>query len=676
MRRRLAAFTWVVALLAIQGPAVAGEAASLLRLDPATDPVSPIPAGLAFRPDAGGGLVYDEVVARPDELVPLPPRHVPDPSCGVYWVRLRVVADTVPDGGWLIRPGRGWDQVELFVPAADGTRVIRTGARTSVARRPVVSTEPLLPLPLAPGRETTVLLRYSSRMTGYGAPEVLAPALETAAGFARSERQTQYAQGVYAGLMSAMLLYNLFLYAGVRDRSYLWYALYVTTFALVWIGRAGHAFEYLWPHAPSWERTSSFYLIVLAVTFGMAFTRSFLDTRRVAPSVDVYLRVVMVATAGSAASGLLGFWTFAQNSLAVLGLLSSVSLVPIAFLVWRRGYPPARYFLLAWSTLIVCNVAYILAFFHVLPVNFFTRYGVQIGSALECVLLAFGLADRINLLKREKEEAQLARSRSLEGEVRERTAALELETERAGQARAAAEEASRAKSLFLANMSHELRTPLNAIIGYAELLEEEAALRGNAETETRDLEKIRSSGQHLLELINGVLDLSKVEAGRMEVNLEPVRLHELVTDVARTVSPLVEKRGNRLEVEDLSPLGTVLTDRVKLRQILLNLLSNAGKFTDLGVVRVDGAPDGRDVLIHVSDSGIGMTPEQTSRIFEAFEQGDSGTSRRYGGTGLGLAISRRFGRLLGGDVTVESAPGRGSTFTIRLPRGGPPRPGR
>jgi signal transduction histidine kinase len=233
-------------------------------------------------------------------------------------------------------------------------------------------------------------------------------------------------------------------------------------------------------------------------------------------------------------------------------------------------------------------------------------------------------------------------------------------------ARRAAETASKTKSQFLANMSHELRTPLNAIIGYSEMLREQAEEDG-ASAYAEDLEKIRAAGRHLLSLINEVLDLSKIEAGRMELFLEAYSVAELVRDVATTVQPLVEKNGNRLIVDANGAGGEARADVTKMRQVLLNLLSNASKFTDHGDIHLTARHAGDDLILEVRDSGIGMTPEQSAKLFEAFAQAEASTSKNYGGTGLGLAISREFCRLMGGDITVASAVGQGSTFTVRVP---------
>ena len=233
-----------------------------------------------------------------------------------------------------------------------------------------------------------------------------------------------------------------------------------------------------------------------------------------------------------------------------------------------------------------------------------------------------------------------------------------------------AQSASRAKSAFLANMSHELRTPLNAIIGYSEMLREDATTQG-LDAYTPDLKRIHTAGTHLLSLINNVLDLSKIEAGKLSVHAHSFAVDALVEDVVGTVKPLLEKNRNRLALDRGPQLGQMFSDETKLRQVLVNLLGNAAKFTEDGVVtlsmrRITEA--GEDWLqFAVRDTGIGIARDQIARLFTDFTQVDSSTTRRYGGTGLGLAISRRFCQRLGGDIQITSEVGQGSTFTLRLP---------
>ncbi len=233
-------------------------------------------------------------------------------------------------------------------------------------------------------------------------------------------------------------------------------------------------------------------------------------------------------------------------------------------------------------------------------------------------------------------------------------------------AKDAAEASSRTKSQFLANMSHELRTPMNAILGYSEMLQEEAEEEG-LNSFVPDLQKIQGAGKHLLALINDILDLSKIEAGKMDLYLEEFKVDGMAAEVAATVEPLITKKNNALQVHCPPEIGTMRADLTKVRQSLFNLLSNAAKFTEGGEITLNVHREDGEVLFAVRDTGIGMTGEQMAGLFEAFSQADASTTRKYGGTGLGLAITRRFCRMMGGDCTVESAPGEGSVFTLRLP---------
>lgn len=251
-----------------------------------------------------------------------------------------------------------------------------------------------------------------------------------------------------------------------------------------------------------------------------------------------------------------------------------------------------------------------------------------------------------------------------------RSKKAEEETQQALIDKLSAEQASLAKSRFLANMSHELRTPLNAIIGYSEIIEDEAMDAGYSEI-TPDLRKIHSAGRHLLSLINEILDLSKIEAGKMDLFIESVDVRKLVKETVDTAQALVEEKGNELVVDINPQIQHLDTDMTKLRQVLFNLISNASKFTEQGTIKltVDEyfVRNQRWMSFIVKDTGIGMTEEQKARVFNAFAQADNSTTRRYGGTGLGLAISQTFCQMLGGSISVNSTPDKGSTFYVNLP---------
>jgi len=242
--------------------------------------------------------------------------------------------------------------------------------------------------------------------------------------------------------------------------------------------------------------------------------------------------------------------------------------------------------------------------------------------------------------------------------------------EEVAKAKETAEAANRTKSLFLANMSHELRTPLNAILGYSEMLQEDAEDKGMLEFGP-DLQKIHGAGKHLLSLINDILDLSKIEAGKMELYLESFSISGLIAGVVETIQPLVAANSNTLHVQCPDDIGNMRADLTKVRQSLFNLLSNAAKFTKRGAITLEISreimEDNEWIWFRVSDTGIGMTPEQLVKLFQTFSQADTSTTRKFGGSGLGLALTRRFSQLMGGDVTVKSVSGESSTFTIKLP---------
>jgi signal transduction histidine kinase len=248
------------------------------------------------------------------------------------------------------------------------------------------------------------------------------------------------------------------------------------------------------------------------------------------------------------------------------------------------------------------------------------------------------------------------------------TEARRVETELLA-AKEAAEAASQAKSQFLANMSHELRTPLNAIIGYAEILQEEAEDLALAPF-TSDLVKIGVAGRHLLTQISDLLDLAHLESGKMTAEAAPIEVAEVVRQVAALAAPMLACNDNQWRLELDGPWPPMTSDAAKLKQCLMNLVSNAAKFTQEGTVTLRISQDDGWVLFAVSDTGIGLTDDQCEHLFESFVQADAGTTRRYGGSGLGLAITRRLAALMGGDITVVSSPGQGATFILRLPTSG------
>ncbi len=324
----------------------------------------------------------------------------------------------------------------------------------------------------------------------------------------------------------------------------------------------------------------------------------------------------------------------------ISGLLTGL----VAFLVWRRITGGLNALMVGADTLGAGHLNYRI------PALDAAR-GHDSGDELGDLARSFnGMAERLD---------------STHGELERRQQKLEI-------LREAADTANRAKSQFLANMSHELRTPMNAIIGYSEMVIDEATDLG-LQNSVGDLQKIQAAGKHLLALISDILDLSKIEAGRMELYPETFDVQGMIRDLVSTIQPLVDKNSNQLAIEVEPGVSSMHTDLTKVRQMMLNLLSNACKFTSGGVIRIGVRPEIVEarawVIFQVADSGIGMEQDRVSKVFEAFTQADTSTTRKYGGTGLGLTITRKFCEMMGGDIAVESTIGVGTTFTIRLPAG-------
>lgn len=397
------------------------------------------------------------------------------------------------------------------------------------------------------------------------------------------------------------------------------------------------------------------------------------------PTRDVSSFAIDAATGGQSGSGL--YENYKQEPvIGVYRWLDGQSLALLAEINQKEAFGPAR--ILARNILLIGFAAtglllsgiYILSRRITQPIAAITEAAIQLENGQLEQSIPVVSQDEIGLLSqafnrmaqqlKESFAALEMSNQELEARVKARTAELE-------EAKDAAESATRTKSTFLANMSHELRTPLNSIIGYSEILQEEAEMAGD-EISIPDLRKIQGSSKHLLNLINSILDLSKIEAGRMELCLEPVNLADIVQDVLDTIYPIAEPKFNTIEVDTTNSAETIESDPDKLRQCLLNLMSNANKFTKNGqlslTLKTITDADDTYLEITVADTGIGMEQHQLKTIFEAFTQADTTSTRRYGGTGLGLTITREFVRMLGGTISAQSEVGKGSTFNILIPQ--------
>ncbi len=533
-----------------------------------TDDQHHYPLGLhvAFLEDPTRMLTIDDVTApqyadrftpSSEEILNLGIKSV------VYWIRIPIKNKAQHINDWRLRIESSYfDFIEMYIPNIDPQgppfTVKRSGDSIPFHEWDVAHRQFVFKIFLQPHTEQTLYIRIES-LDGI----ITRMSLWSAEAFAERTYHEQLWYGFYFGSLCIMACYNLFIFLSLRDKSYLYYVLFVLFWGLNEFSAEGFAYQYLWPNSPQWNEPISVTAGTLSAFFALQFTAQFLKLPTLHPALN---RVVMLFSAGwfvtCGATYITDLGTtnlFIQ--LLTLGTLPIIVIAPITS--WYHGYRPARYLLLAWSTFAITGTTAVLTSLAALPTNAILRYSYPIGVILLMLLLSWALADRINELKTQAEQ--------------ERLQALELQ-----QAKNLAEAANQTKSMFLANMSHELRTPLNAILGFAQVI----ARNPNIPPEEHDnLGIIQRSGEHLLTLINQVLNLSKIEAGRITLNEDNFDLHQLLHDVHDMFAFNANKKHLQLLFEqDESVPQYVCTDEVKLRQVLINLLSNAIKFTETGSV--------------------------------------------------------------------------------------------
>ena len=583
------------------------------------------------------------------------------------------------------------DQIDLYTPTDTAAfTVLKSGDSLPFTQRTIQHKNNIFPVRLASGAEKTLYLRCKTTSSLN-----LPATLHSPASLAGEISLEQTLLGIYYGILLVMMIYNFFIYLGLKDSTYLYYVLFVFTYMLFQLSLNGMAFQYFWPNQIWWANNCTPFLIFLAYIFATQFTRNILDTAKNVPRIDAVLRAGLILSAiGAVLTLFVGYYLSIR--LATLMSLTVVALIVAGFICMIKGYRPARYYFLAWSVSMLAVTVYALKTFGILPHTFITHWGIQFGSTWEVILLSLGLADRFQLMKQEKEQLQTVYAKQLEEAhdeleksfrdmeqfknsleilLEERTADLIRVNENLAReamnrqkAEARADAASKAKSQFLASMSHEIRTPMNAILGMAGMAVKVA--------ETAKLQKylaiIQDSGKALLTLINDILDFSKIEAGRLDLECADFDLRETLESLADLCGRHAADKGLELLilVNGDTPCA-IRGDALRLRQILINLVNNAIKFTEKGevTITVRHEKQGSDkAILHFSvrDTGSGINHDQIKQLFSEYTQADSSTSRLYGGTGLGLAISRQLVTLMGGEINAESEPNKGSTFHFTI----------
>ena len=569
------------------------------------------------------------------------------------WGRFTLINDLGYDSEWLLQTSQ-WDSVACFIPGKTGRWEVKlTGQRVPFSEWNVPKSYhlgTLLQIRAPASKAVTVYLHFKNRSAP---PAKLDLTIFESAYFAEWDRNMRYVQGIFLGILLVIILHNLYVFISIREKSYLFFVIYLLSACLFWMISQQYAYELFWPNSPYWNSISQIVFFALMVAAFILFTRSFLNTSALYEKYDraflVLIGLIMLVTFVRALTG---------SSLNAWGLLIPLTLVVfvIAFLIsiesYRRGYRPALFYTLANIAFVGGGIIFIFSELQIFPIGFITQYGLQIGTALQASLFALGLADQIHFL-------------------REKAAQEELEKERVKteQERRVAEELRRIDKLkdeFLANTSHELRTPLNGIIGITESLLEGAAgklsrkMRGN-------LSMIVSSGKRLASLVNDILDFSRLKTHDLRLQKKPVDIRALTDIVIRLNQPLLENKDLMLTNEIPRDIPLVQGDENRLQQILHNLIGNAIKFTEAGSVTVSAVENSGMVDVSIADTGIGIAKEKIHDIFKSFEQVDASNAREYGGTGLGLAITRQLLELHGGTIHVASEVGAGTTFTFTIP---------
>ncbi|MCC1497496.1 hybrid sensor histidine kinase/response regulator [Alcanivorax sp. 1008] len=569
---------------------------------------------------------------------------------GAIWFLIPLSNDT-NEQDWILQAGRPhMDSLDLFLFDQQDQLVgsFRHGDQIPWSERPYPHTNLLFPLELKPEQDYRLVFRAAS----VGAIE-LPLAIMPPYSFQQYDTTFQNFVGLYLGAIGVMLLFNLLLYLSIRDRSYLMYCLYLTGLLGYLTSREGLPFKLLWPEQPWLNNPVQAASAILGIGFMMLFANDFMRLRKARPRMERAVRytgwslVILAPLSTLVETGTVLRIVTAGTAFLVLPVIA-ITIDRI-----RAGYHPARYFLLSFSPFAVMVFLFMLKTYSFIDSNWLIDHGFEVGSMIEAWLLSFALAHRFIMLRDENERIQREATVELEQRVIERTRELH--------------NALNARSQFLAVMSHEIRTPLNGIIGTVEMLKD-----GIKDAEHgRHLHVIEQSGNTLLALINDILDYSSIESGKMPIISEQFNLSALATETVGLYTQNAKAKGLLIDLQLDSDIGTLCQgDPVRLRQILGNLISNAVKFTEHGEVTVHLQRDHHNsdyVLFEVEDTGIGIAPDTLSELFELFQQADSSTRRRYGGTGLGLAICRQLVELIGGEIGVQSTPGKGSRFWFRLP---------
>ncbi len=528
------------------------------------------------------------------------------------------------------------DIIEIYNIENNGeVTITKTGDHFHFKTRKFNNRNFIFPISVTPGTSEDIYLRIktSSSMT-------LPFSVKSSKTYNNSVYDNAFLNGLFYGIILIMIIYNSFLFFSVEDRRYLYYALYVTSYFIYQFSMDGFSFQYLWPGLTWWANKCIPLLTGVACIFAINFSKLFLNLKKKLPRLNTYLSALQMVFLIFIIASLKISYSISIKISGILMMIVAMSLFVSGILSFLKGYRPARFYIIAWTGMISGSVIFGLLRFGAVPNNIFTEYAQHLGSIFEVVLLSFALGDRINIIKKEKEEAQIQAIENLH-------------------------KADKLKDEFLANTSHELKTPLHGIIGLTDSLID--GIAGELPSKAiHDLTLISSSGKRLSNLVDDLLDYSKLNFKEITITPSAIDLKTLAHGVFELSLPLISDKDIRL-INDVKPEDYVHADEDRVKQILFNLINNSIKFTDKGIIKVSSERQGDYISISVMDTGIGIPSHSLERIFESFEQVDGSISRNYGGTGIGLSITRKLVELHGGTIKAESEQGKGSTFIFTLP---------
>ena len=646
-----------------------------------TDENTKYPLGLHLEifEDQTRKLTIEDVVDRG-----FTPSNKKKPNLGVktsaIWVRFRVENQASVTQKWILTLNNARvGTVDFYSYQGDkkGFKIIKTGRFLPFATRELNHRFFIFSLPFTENNEKTIYLRLTSK-AGLVIPLNIY-SLET---FFQENQNNVLFLGIAYGTFLIMIGYNLFLFISLKDKSYLHFVLFIIGYLWFRLCRDGIGHQFLWSDFSNYHEIQSFALLLMLFSW-IKFTQSFLKTKKYVPQIDRFLFVISLVMVMVIIISIPTRW---HNIIVIFnGIFVSAIILITALIRWRQKYKPSQYFLLAMLPPILGIIIRSFSALGFIPYGFYVEKRSNFTFSLSVLLFSFALANRINVIQEEREKAQneaLKNSELNQKLIQEQNIVLEQKvverTEQLSIAKEKAEVANQAKSSFIANMSHELRTPLNAILGFSQIMMRSQTLSQEQKENTTIINK---SGNYLLTLINNILDLSKIEAGKMTLNAKTFDFYSFLNELEDLLHITAENKGLTLIFDRQDDVPQyIYTDETKLRQVLINLINNGIKFTSERGVSVtvvsqkepslntleNGKSNQKATLIfEVRDTGAGIAEDEMPKLFEAFTQTETGENSQEG-TGLGLPISRKFVNLMGGDITVKSQVGIGTTFRFDI----------